>query len=1138
VVLPPKLPEAADASAFASAGLVCDRLAEEIAAQGIARVVDRSQLDRALQEKRLSADPARAMVGFDAMIRLEVDVPSLVPAVRLGLIDLSHGNVMKEARYGWPVQADDLAKMVDQCHAALRQVERPDKERLKVRCLEVENQERNPRLAPLVRRLGQVFEEAVARSPRLTPVRHLEAASAKEESLLLLMGLSRLPGGRQFVPQADAAIEFRLREGDGRGKTFEETPIEIAVRITRGNTGGNADHDQTFVTGGTVGQLDRAAAEAWEKLAGLLREAQPGAATGWLDDMAVRRRQAEAELRAARAIRGEDSNARDEQKLLARLAHAETAVKMDPTFEDAAYEHLAGLKDLCFRKVTQSRPEQVTDLAERILTHAPRYFEQFGPQAAHRGQVHDACRIAVHASLGSLCFSGGLELTPQRLRMIALAKRVLEDAVRSDVHVQVCGYHAMALAIVGRAMSRTGIPVAEREAWVDSMLQQCARSEAASPKGDDFSAQNVRRDYNQVWLRAAELALEDGRAERAKRLIAQLRSRIAAGPLPPYDEIFAGLRGLLAKMDDAAAVAEFDRWVKDLNSQSVSRIDVHWPAIEVFQDEKQEGMYVRLLMPPVKRTTIRHTPPPHAVPWAPISALAEGDGRLYVVIGSSAPITWGSFEAMCSDGRSQVIAHLPLDKAGHPLGKTDRVTRLGDELSDSLTLLPQPQVAKFLQVLDAKYLGGKLYLGTRHNGLLAFDPKTEKWSSFGPGQGLPEESVSCIYPLDERTLFCVGNTEYRQWAGFTLELPEGKVTLRQRSKDEAMWRAPRLFWREGGKLLAWSRVGLCDDLLGPGLQFTPRSCGIPYGWNSPGGELDSYYPTGFVSFAEVGPRRFVTNAGLHEFDAAGKIVRSWWGRNQYNGDYGRAYCVSLPPDCPIQGGYMVAAGSLLVFVCSNPASLLAWNPQTDTWHGPLAVAGAEHALGTRAGVWLGTQDGVLFVSADDLLSTAKDVGRVLTTAQYRQRQREIIAAMRPLDRAKAAFSMHRFEAAEKLLDQVLADDPKSTEALLLMGYVYDLWCTNRPEEALKYYQRLADLKANPNASFSGMYQRLILLRAQKRWPEALATIEDIQRNFPRVSEHERGEIDWWQNYLRQQLAPKDAKRPAAATSNKDEGPAK
>ena len=46
----------------------------------------------------MTGDLVKPVVGFDAMIRLEVDVPSLVPEVRMSLIGLSQGNVMKQWR--------------------------------------------------------------------------------------------------------------------------------------------------------------------------------------------------------------------------------------------------------------------------------------------------------------------------------------------------------------------------------------------------------------------------------------------------------------------------------------------------------------------------------------------------------------------------------------------------------------------------------------------------------------------------------------------------------------------------------------------------------------------------------------------------------------------------------------------------------------------------------------------------------------------------------------------------------------------------------------------------------------------------------------------------------------------------------
>ena len=266
---------------------------------------------------------------------------------------------------------------------------------------------------------------------------------------------------------------------------------------------------------------------------------------------------------------------------------------------------------------------------------------------------------------------------------------------------------------------------------------------------------------------------------------------------------------------------------------------------------------------------------------------------------------------------SQAIGYVPLDGAGRPVGKKYRVAalkgkgslkRLDKEYWDTLKQLRQPDVGKSISILDAAYVGGRLYLATSRCGLLAFDPKTEKWSIFGPEQGLPKECVTSIYPLDERTLFCVGKHEYYRRVRYptldrlkdnrvrdelrhaspvcyTIELPEGKVTLRHRATDAVADFGPNLFWRDGRKLMAWGQNGLYNNLLGTELMFSERKCGAPYGWSDSDGSISS---DGFVGLAEAAGRRFVTCNGLHEFDSTGRIIGSWWRESRYLSHSNRA----------------------------------------------------------------------------------------------------------------------------------------------------------------------------------------------------------------------------------------------------------
>ena len=171
-----------------------------------------------------------------------------------------------------------------------------------------------------------------------------------------------------------------------------------------------------------------------------------------------------------------------------------------------------------------------------------------------------------------------------------------------------------------------------------------------------------------------------------------------------------------------------------------------------------------------------------------------------------------------------------------------------------------------------------------------YDPQSEKWAVFGPEQGLPDEAVDALYPLDDHTLLCLG---IRAGVAYTVELPAGKVTLRHRVPDNAFpWRAT----------LLWGRSGACGDLPARQAAFPRHVPPAPYGWNVPGGKLRLSYGMfdEFTGVAEISGRRFVADAGLHEFDAGGKFLRSWWERSIYlcHGG-GNDYALNLPADCPL-----------------------------------------------------------------------------------------------------------------------------------------------------------------------------------------------------------------------------------------------
>jgi hypothetical protein len=141
----------------------------------------------------------------------------------------------------------------------------------------------------------------------------------------------------------------------------------------------------------------------------------------------------------------------------------------------------------------------------------------------------------------------------------------------------------------------------------------------------------------------------------------------------------------------------------------------------------------------------------------------------------------------------------------------------------------------------------------------------------------------------------------------------------------------------------------------------------------------------------------------------------------------------------------------------------------------------DRAVATRAGAWGSGKDGLTFVPADELLAAARKSGRVITTAEFLKRQRELIATMPPLAQAKTAILMRQFDVAREILDRARRGETDRAEAILLLGYMNDIWCANRPQEAMKFYEELAQWTSNPDATLTGMYYRFRLLAHRRRW---------------------------------------------------------
>ncbi len=207
MVLSPRI-DAKDSSAPA-AELLCDALAEKLAKDTGLKVVDRSQIARLLDERKnrlVNGEPAtqfQPLIAYDMMARLTFDTVRPLPQVKIELIELSTGNVLEAAEFDWRNQPDEslVTRMAQlTTSAAHKIVNGTHSKKLKVRILGVANASSTPRAEPLEEQLDQMLEQSVDSIPTCRLVRHIEAATASDESLLIMVGLSKQAGGRECCP--------------------------------------------------------------------------------------------------------------------------------------------------------------------------------------------------------------------------------------------------------------------------------------------------------------------------------------------------------------------------------------------------------------------------------------------------------------------------------------------------------------------------------------------------------------------------------------------------------------------------------------------------------------------------------------------------------------------------------------------------------------------------------------------------------------------------------------------------------------------------------------------------------------------------------------------------------------------------
>jgi hypothetical protein len=707
-----------------------------------------------------------------------------------------------------------------------------------------------------------------------------------------------------------------------------------------------------------------------------------------------------------------------------------------------------------------------------------------------------------------------LALTPEIVQGLDAVKRLLERGIEDDVSLSYADADRM-MAVAYHGMRLLDVPAVERQAWLEKIRRRCRDKIRRSVMNKTFPDIEWS-DYLQLQVHCAELLLEEGEKERAKQIFAEAQSEMPAS-FRPWGGMLEVMQAVVAKADDSRLLTDFQQGCSRTDQQQAHLIYLKWPTVDVLAGKGNlDAMYVDKGRSRLNVVEIRaEHPPQHHYPsrhWP----LAEGGGRLYVLVSHS----------------RTVIAYVSLDQRGRPVGNS-APNRYGTKIWDNMGSIPQPASGKDLHVTSARYIEGKLYLGTSGRfpgaaaaGLLVFDPKTETWKTYGPEQGLPGSSVDAFFPIGGQMLYCACSAGH-----YTLNLATGAVTLVHRGDTEAgslINNNLRLLWHNAGRLMGASECGIWSDLLSKDARCSPLSNQTCYGW-----QMDAAPHMGIIAAAEADGRRFYfCRGGLYEIDAAGNTLRSWWTEYQLQpagGGLGinTGLGIVAPADCPLQNlPRIYAIGSRLLF--ADYGQWTVYDPKSDTWYGPINSCGCDATLtAADGGLWgtMAPERALFYVPLGNVIACAEALGRVMTTTEYRRRNQQWIDAAKPLDRAKFALGMRQFDKATSTLQQVLDAEPNQPEALILMGFLHDRSGFNQPHEAITYYRRAAELENDPIASYSGMYLWLCVLKDRQEWRGAIDLCEKILRRYPVLDPRDRQRVQWFHDYSRQQLNATRATQP-------------
>ncbi len=1076
VILPPRL-LGPSGPHLAAADLTCDRLAEELEAQSV-HIVDRKHLQKILDERELTNASAEPLTGFDAFVRLQVANDRLNPEATLSVVKLSTGSAVAEEVFEWPIPESEIPRIRTLLKTALNKMQQGDERRIKVRLLGTQLPD-EIRMRPFAARLSRLVEQSLHQNKQLLIVDHFEAASASEESLLLLMGLSRIPGGREFGPAADVTVGLKLAERNAVGQSFENTPLEVQIVVRSSN-----QREQIETVNGTVSDFESHIVPALcEKLNARLTEPGSSDAAGMAEDFAVRQSQAKQELAAIKAI---DVSLSPVDQALVRRQHAQTALKLDPTALAAVFEVVRAHQ--AYIQADSNAVDRQSIALEGLELVANR-LEDFTEQPDAMQEMLGASNTFAFA-LGIFRlrhqsqFSG--RDAEQNRQVVNAAARVAEASVKgSPYSVSPVTGNLLQSGFLGlKASGKTSEVLSTRlNAIIDNLERlrdEYSESTIQRPDTESFEdrmyTRRVASDLRHARRNALTVCCTLGLVEQFDRLLPIIQHDIEDESSGKFD--IDSLRGDVKTLGDPRRMADFETWARhQSNLPVVSIIETEWPRVDVFSTLAIETANVDS----------------HPIDLSPddlVSPLVKTSDRLYFATGKAPFIGWNTMVGSAMTRKANhKLGYLPLDSSGRPSG--------------SVEFIELPPAVGNLTISSCVANDDSLVLGTtgvtldEDAGLYVLDVAENTWKHVGVGSGLPASSVSSMHLLSDDRALCTGMARHGEYACFTFNLQTHAIqhfAVGTTPQQHYIPRSIRGVYEREGVVCGFSEHGWWRDLLSEApVMIQPQPASGPI--------ADKYHFTGIRDACVLRDRIFFNNdVGLHETNPAGEVLTSWGSSSAFRTSFENEIDLRFiaPPKSPMpSSSILVPCGDLLLMFQQDGNQVVGFDPTSETWFGPISIPRTVRAVTDGQFVWLGGS-AMHRLDASEIVSAAKRCGRAMTMGEFHAKQRSIVAQMSGLQRAKTEFATGHFDESQRHLEPLLVANPKDAEARYISGLLFDTWGLNRPETAEKAYQRAAELEESASLSFTADLRRALMLKRIGRDADAQAVAEQILIDYPRM----------------------------------------